>query len=69
VVTVRAGGGRRTHTEVWWRNLLENVHLEDQELGKEIDETGAVGNQVWRKLLQNLVRSGAVLAIAVMCSI
>jgi len=38
-------GTQRMHTEFWWRNLLENIHLEDREGDKEV--TGLNGGKLW----------------------
>jgi hypothetical protein len=47
------------HTEFWWINLLESVHLEDR------DEDGKGGNDgMWMELAQNHVQWRAlVLAV------
>lgn len=36
-------GGGRPRMEFWWRNLLENVHVEGQELGKEMERGDGCG--------------------------
>jgi hypothetical protein len=36
------------HAEFWWRNLLENIHLEDSEGGGRITVRSVLGKLVVR---------------------